>query len=164
MNVAEVAPATTVTLAGTVAAVVLLLDSVTVLCAAVPAAGAFNVTVAVEFPDPPTTLDGFSVIDATPARGVTVRTALWVPPFSVAEIFAVADAATVRLVTVKLAEVAPAATVTVAGTVAAAVLSLDSVTVLSAVLPTAGAFNVTVPIEFVAPPGTLVGFKVREAT
>jgi hypothetical protein len=68
----------------------------------------------------------------------------------------------VRLVTVKLADVEPAATVTVAGTVAAAVLSLDRVMVLCAVVPTAGAFNVTLPIEFVAPPGTLVGFKVTD--
>jgi len=65
---------------------------------------------------------------------------------------------------VKLAEVAPAATVTLAGTVAAAVLALDRVTVLCAVVPTAGAFNVTVPVELVIPPGTLVGFSAREAT
>ena len=58
MNVAEVEPEGT--LVGTVAAALLLLDSVTVLCTTVPAAGAFNVTVAVEFADPPTTLVGFS--------------------------------------------------------------------------------------------------------
>jgi len=71
-----VAPTATTTLAGTVAAAVLLLDSVTVLCAVVPAAGAFNVTVTTEFPDPPNTLAGFNVRDTTPARGVTVRGAL----------------------------------------------------------------------------------------
>jgi hypothetical protein len=159
-----VAPATTTTLAGTVAAAVLLFDNVTVLCAAVPAAGAFSITVAVEFADPPNTLVGFNVKDATPARGVTVRAALWVPPLRVPEIFAVAVAATVRLITVKLADVAPVTTVTVAGTVAAAVLSLESVTVLCAAVPTAGAFNVTLPTELVAPPGTLVGFSVMDTT
>ena len=59
----------------------------------------------------------------------------------------------------KLAEVAPAATTTVAGTVAAAVLSLANVTVLCAAVPTAGTFSVTVAVEFVDPPTTLVGFK-----
>ena len=53
VNVAELAPAATVTLAGTVAAEVLLLDSVTLRCAAVPAAGAFSATVPVEFVIPP---------------------------------------------------------------------------------------------------------------
>ena len=94
MNVAELAPEVTVTLAGTVAAAVLLLDNVTVLCVVLPAAGAFNVTVAIEFADPPTTLIGFSVRDATPGGGTTVRTALCVPPLSVAEISAVAVANT----------------------------------------------------------------------
>lgn len=63
-----------------------------------------------------------------------------------------------------MADVAPDATVTVAGTVAAAMLPLDSATVLCAAVPTAGAFNVTVPVELVIPPGTLVGFSVTEAT
>ena len=63
-----------------------------------------------------------------------------------------------------MAEVAPAATITVAGTVAAAVLLLDSATVLCAVVPTAGAFSVTVPIELAAPPGTLAGFRVTLVT
>ena len=62
----------------------------------------------------------------------------------------------------KFAVVAPVATATLAGTVAAAVLSLASVTVLCAAVPTAGALKVTVAIEFVAPPGTMVGFKVTE--
>lgn len=50
-----------ITLAGTVAAAVMLLANVTVLCAAVPVAGAFNVTVAVELANAPTTLVGFKV-------------------------------------------------------------------------------------------------------
>jgi len=60
--------------------------------------------------------------------------------------------------------VAPVATVTLAGTVAAVVLLLDNVTVLCVVVPTAGAFNVTVPVELVSPPGTLVGLSVTDAT
>ena len=64
----------------------------------------------------------------------------------------------------KFADVAPVATVTLAGTVAAAVLLLDSVTVLCAPVPVAGAFKVTVPTEFVAPPVTVVGFNVMDAT
>jgi hypothetical protein len=65
---------------------------------------------------------------------------------------------------VKLADVVPVATVTAAGTVAAVVLLLDTVTVRWATVPVAGAFSATVPIEFVAPPGTLVGFSVKDAT
>ena len=64
----------------------------------------------------------------------------------------------------KLAVVAPAVTTTVAGTVAAAVLLLDSVTVRCELVPTAGAFSVTVAVELTFPPGTLVGFSVTEAT
>jgi hypothetical protein len=109
-----VAPTATVTEAGTVAAVGVPLDRVTILSAAVPAAGAFSVTVAVELADPPTTLVGFSIRDATPGGGVTLRAAAWLAPFKVAEIFAVLIAVTVRLVTVKLADVAAAGTTTVA--------------------------------------------------
>lgn len=58
VNVALVAPATTVTLAGTRAAVVLLLESAT--CAPPDGAAPLNVTVPVE-EFPPTTLVGFSV-------------------------------------------------------------------------------------------------------
>jgi hypothetical protein len=56
--------------------------------------------------------------------------------------------------TVKFAVVAPAATVTLVGTVAAAVLLLDSVTTI----PAAGAAEliVTVPLEEL-PPVTVVG-------
>jgi len=162
VNVAVVAPSATATLAGTVAAAVLLLASVTVLCAVEPTAGAFKVTVPVEFPDPPKTLVGFNITDATPACGVTVRTALWVPPLNVAEIFAVVVDPTIRLVTVKLAEVAPDATTTLAGIVAAAVLPLASVTVLCAAVPTAGASSVTVPVELVEPPVTLAGLRLTD--
>jgi len=73
----------------------------------------------------------------------------------------IADAVefTARVVTVNVAVVAPATTVTLAGTVAAAVLLLDSVTTA----PPAGAapLSVTVPVE-VPPPVTDVGFKLIE--
>ena len=62
---AVVAPVATVTVAGTVAAAVLLLERVTVLCALVPAAGAFNVTVAVELAEPPLTVVGFNASERT---------------------------------------------------------------------------------------------------
>ena len=61
--------------------------------------------------------------------------------------------------TVKVAVVALAATVTLAGTVAAAVLLLDSVTTAPAA--GAGPFNVTVPVDGV-PPITVVGLKLTE--
>ena len=65
------------------------------------------------------------------------------------------------MLTVNVALVAPAATVTLNGTIAAAVLLVESATVA----PPAGAgpLNVTVPVEGV-PPMTLVGFSVSEET
>src|SRR3989449_1057233 len=69
------------------------------------------------------------------------------------------DVPTGLVLTVKVALVAPSSTVTLAGTVAAAVLLLESVTCA----PPAGAgpLSVTVPVEGL-PPVTLVGFKLRE--
>ena len=69
------------------------------------------------------------------------------------------DAVTALVVTVNVTLVAPTGTVTLAGTVAAAVLSLDSVTCA----PPAGAgpFSVTVPVELL-PPVTVVGFTPSE--
>ena len=82
-----------------------------------------------------------------------------------AEILEVADdVSPLILVTVNVAELLPEGTVTVAGTVAAAVLLLASATVT----PPLGAvvFNVTVPVEVAAVPlGELVmvvGFNVNE--
>ena len=70
------------------------------------------------------------------------------------------DAVTALVLTVNVALVAPAATVTLEGTVAAAVLLLESATVA----PPAGAapLSVTVPVEEF-PPVTLVGFSPSEA-
>jgi hypothetical protein len=76
-KVALVAPATTVTLAGTVAAE-LLLERVT--CAPPSGAGPFNVTVPVEDPSgPPRTLEGFRVSEER-TGGITVSEAVRVPP------------------------------------------------------------------------------------
>src|SRR6266478_9917205 len=70
------------------------------------------------------------------------------------------DAVTVLVLTVNVALVAPAATVTLAGTLAAAVLLLESVT--SAPPDGAGPLNVTVPVEDCVPPITLVGLSVSD--
>jgi hypothetical protein len=71
----------------------------------------------------------------------------------------VVDVATAPVLTVKVALAAPAATITLEGTLAVAVLLLESVTCA----PPAGAgpLSVTVPVEEF-PPVTLVGFRVIE--
>ena len=70
------------------------------------------------------------------------------------------DAVTALVLTVNVPLVAPAATVTLEGTLAAAVLLLESATCA----PPAGAapVNVTVPVEDCAPPITLVGLSVSD--
>ena len=79
---ALVAPAATVTLEGTVAAVVLLLERNT--CAPPEGAGPVSVTVPVESSRPPTTLEGFNVNEARVGGGggvgVTVSEADLVAP------------------------------------------------------------------------------------
>jgi len=64
------------------------------------------------------------------------------------------------VLTVNVALVAPAATVTLDGTVASAVLLLES----PIVAPPTGAapLSVTVPVEDCVPPTTLVGFSVSD--
>src|SRR5467141_385149 len=71
----------------------------------------------------------------------------------------VVDAATALVLTVNVALVAPATTVTLDGTLAAAVLLLESVT--TAPPDGAAPLNVTVPVEEF-PPVTLVGFSETE--
>ena len=71
----------------------------------------------------------------------------------------VVDAATALVLTVNVALVAPAGTVTVEGTLAAAVLLLESVTCAPAA--GAGPLSVAVPVEEF-PPVTLAGFTESE--
>jgi hypothetical protein len=70
------------------------------------------------------------------------------------------DAVSALVLTVNVTLVAPAATVTLEGTLAAAVLLLESVT--SAPPDGAGPLNVTVPVEDCVPPITLVGLSVSD--
>ena len=91
--------------------------------------------------------------------GLIVSDAERVTPFKAAEMAAVVVALTAVVLTVKVPEVAPAATVTLAGTVADALL-LARVTVVAA---GAAALSVTVPCA-AFPPVTEVGFSVTAAT
>ena len=156
LKVAVVEPAATVTLAGTVAAAGLLLDRVTL----VPPLGAafVNVTVAVE-ELPPITVAGFNVSPDAAAEVedvCTVNEAVMVAP-AVAEIVTVVVAVTALVLTLKVAVVEPAATVTLVGTVAAAALLLDRVTLVP---PLGAAFvSVTVAVEEL-PPITVTGLNV----
>jgi hypothetical protein len=154
VKVALVLPAATVTLAGTVATEVKLLDSVTII--PFVGAGPESVTVPVEG-EIPVTVAGFRIRVLT-VGAVTVNPAVWVVPLLaviVTEVFV----ATEFVATVKVAVVALPGTVTLAGTCAAAVLLLDSVTTVP--LAGEGPFNVTVPVEEVAPM-TEVGLRVIE--
>jgi len=149
VKVALVAPAATVTVAGTVAAVrpeVRLTESPPVGAAPV------RVTVPVELV-PPVTEVGFKLtVESTGA--LTVRVAVAETLFAVAVIVAVWFDPTATVVAVNVADVLPAATVTEAGTVTAELLEV-SVTAKPPV--GAGPFRVTVPVELV-PPDTVVGF------
>ena len=137
------APAATVTLAGTLATVALLLDSVTTA----PPAGAAVVKVTVPvLAVPPATLVGVTVnkdkLDAA-GGGLTVNTAVRVTPAKVAEIVTGVEAVTAVVVMVKVALVAPAATVTLAGAAATVALALLRLTTAPPV--GAPAVKVTVP-------------------
>jgi hypothetical protein len=156
---AVVLPAAIVTLAGTVAAVVLLLDSVMTA----PPDGAALVSLAVPCEAaPPVTLVGFTETDESDAGGgggETVNAALLVAPPNEPEIVTGVDEATGCVVTVNVLLVLPAATVTLAGTVATAVLLLDIVTTAPPL--GAAALSVTVPVEEL-PPTAVVGLTVTE--
>jgi hypothetical protein len=158
LKLALVCPADTVTLDGTVATDVLLLDSVTVA----PPEGAApdSVTVPVEL-FRPLTLVGFSVREervTLPLAGLMVRDACCELLPSVALITAIVVLVTEVVVTVKFADVEPDGTVTLPGTLADELLLLKLTTE-----PPEGAaeLNVTVPVELF-PPTTLVGFNVTE--
>ena len=154
-KVALVAPCATVTLAGTVAAP-LLLASVT----ANPPGGAAAVKVTVPCEAaPPVTLVGLTATAESVAGaegGVTVRVADRVAPPWEPLIVAALDADTDAVVTGKIALVLPLATVTLAGTVAAAVLLLVRVTTA----PPVGAALVSVAVPCDAfPPTTVEGLS-----
>jgi hypothetical protein len=156
-NVAVVWPARTVTVAGTVAADVVSLERVTTVSLA---AAAERVTVPVTvLPSPPVTLVGLSVtLLSVTAGGVTVNVAVWSTPLSVAVIVTGVGELTAIWVTAKVAVVWLARTVTLAGTVAADVVSLASVTTVSLA---AAPERVTVPVTVLpSPPVTLVGLTV----
>jgi hypothetical protein len=153
-KLAVVAFAATVTVAGTWAAVVLVLDRVTT--APPDGAGPFNVTVPVE-EIPPSTEAGLTMTELSVAA-VTVKVTVWAVP-RVPVIVTELLAPTGLVVTVKVAVVVFAATVTLAGTWAAVVLLLDRVT--TAPPDGAGPFNVTVPVEEI-PPSTEAGLTMTE--
>jgi hypothetical protein len=153
-NVADVAPAGTVTETGTLAET---LEVVSVTTTPPAGAAPLRVTVPVT-PAPPTTDAGFTDTDLSEteaAAGFTVSAAVFETPPLVAVMVTAVTAVTVEVVTLNVAVVAPAATVTLAGTVADALLDASVTT-----RPPAGAAddNVTVPVLAV-PPVTDVGFK-----
>jgi len=160
VNVALVAPAGTVTLAGTLATEGLLLERETTTPPL--GAGPLNVTVAVE-ELPPVTLDGLRLSEDRVGRGggVTVSEADRVVPLYDPEMVTEVDEPTALVLTVKLALVAPAAPVTLAGTVATPVLLLDRLTTAPPL--GAAALSVTVPVDEL-PPVTLDGLSVSEVT
>jgi hypothetical protein len=156
VNVALVCPAETVAVAGTLAAALL---SCKLITAPPDGAGPLRITVPVEL-FPPVTVVGLSVTEET-SKGLTVNAAVMVA-LNVADMVTTAGEETTLELTVKVAVVALAATVTLLGTVAAAVLLLDKVTTVPPV--GAGPFRVTVPVELVLPPVTVVGLSARDAT
>ena len=153
VNVAVLLPDVTVTLTGTVAIVGLALERVT----RTPPAGAaaVSVTVAVEVL-PPISVVGFN---ARVERAVIVSTADEPPPAYAADIVTEVTALAATVDTVKVAVLTPAPTSTLAGTVAAFVLLLDSET--RAPPAGAGPLKVKVAVE-VLPATTVVGFKTTE--
>ena len=156
VKLAEVAPATTVTVAGTLRAG-LLLDSPTL----VPPAGAALVRVTVQAlvaAEP--RVVGVQVSEASATGADKVNETVWEALPRVAVSTAVPFALMVPAVAVKLAEVAPATTVTVAGTLRAGLL-LDSPTLV----PPAGAALVRVTVQaLVAAEPKVVGLQVTEAS
>jgi hypothetical protein len=154
VNVPDFWPASTVTVAGTLADG-LLLDKATV----VPPGPAGPLRVAAPVEElPPVTVAGFKLREANVA-GEMVSVADWEAPPRDPAMFAAVWVLTPDVLTVNVALFCPAATVTVLGTVAAE-LPLDKET---AVPPgPAGPLRVAVPVEEL-PPVTEAGFKLIEA-
>ena len=153
----EVLPAGTVTVAGTLALLALLLNKLTTK----PPLGATAVSVIVPVdPLPPRTDVGLRVNDdsAAGAAGFTVKAADFVTPLYVAEIFPMVVEVTETVVTGKLTEVADAGTVTELGTIAARFV-LDKFTET----PPAGAAAVKWTVPDVAwPPFTVDGLTLTD--
>jgi hypothetical protein len=156
VNVALSAGGRIVTVAGIDTELALLLESV---MTAPPAGGAaLSVIVPVESA-PATTVVGLRATDVR-MLGTTVSVALCVVPERAAEIVTSVAAAGLKVVTVKVAVVAPTGTVTLAGTVATAVLLLERVTTVAGV-DGAGPLSVTVPVDG-AVPATVAGLSWTE--
>ena len=145
VKVADVAPAGTVTVAGTVPMIV---DEDARVTTAPPVGAALvNVTVPVTGTPPVTAVTTVVRVDKTAAGGVTVTVAVPVELLVEAVIVAFVLATTEPAVTVKVAVRAPAATVTETGTLATAALLDERLTTL----PPTGALveSVTVPVVVV---------------
>jgi hypothetical protein len=154
---ALVAPAATVTPAGTVATVGLLLESATTA----PPAGAavFRVTVPIRA-TPPATVVGLRLNEERVAGvGVTVSTAELESPAVAPETSTLREASMGPVDTTKSALVAPPAILTRAGTATTLAGQVPSSTSVPSV--GAGAFSVTVPVDGL-PPTTVGGFRVTE--
>jgi hypothetical protein len=142
VNVTDVAPAGTVTLAGTVPTVVELDASVTTA----PPVGAarVSVTVPVTATPPVAAATLVVIVESAATGGVTVTVAVPLEPFVDAVIVTAVFAATVPAVIVNVAVRDPAGTVTLTGTVATPVLDELSATTLP---PTEALVDsVTVPV------------------
>ena len=98
-------------------------------------------------------------VSAPPAAGLIVKVAERDVPLSEAVITAVVVACTCVVLMLKLLDCEPAGTVTLAGTVAAALLLV----IATVVAAWATAVRVTVPVEEL-PPVTVAGFKDKLAT
>jgi hypothetical protein len=162
LKFAVVEPAVTVTLVGTVAAFVLLLDSVTT---APPLGAALErVTVPCEVL-PLVTLVGFNVSEDKLAggggggTGLTVSDAVRVVPPKEPEMVTLLVAVTVAVLMLKVALVTPAGTVTLAGVEATLGALLESVTIAPPLW--AALLKVTVPCD-VLPPTRLAGFRLTD--
>jgi len=155
VKVAVVAPAGTLTVAGTVAEAV---SEPRLTERPLVGAAELIVSVAVEL-TPPSTVVGFRV-RAVAVGAVIASTVVGEVPFAVAVMVDVPFVATATVVTLNVAVVAPPATDTDAGTVTAALLEVN-VTVKPAVGATEP--SVTVPVE-PSPPTTVVGLTETDAT
>jgi len=153
LNVPLVAAPAMVKLAGTVAALVLLLVSVTLRPA--EGAGPFRVTVPIE-PLPPVSVPGTNVNDVNTA-GLTVKDLLRLLPLSVAFTWTFSAVATPTQVRMKVPADFPAEIVTVAGTVTD---GLELVREIETPPEGAASLIATVPVDL-APPVMAAGLKVR---